>query len=77
MGMSRRVFSREFNVAAVNELKSGKTRGFCSSTIGSERKHSSPLAGELDKHPTKAFQGTANEMLDDIAARELCHPDLL
>lgn len=65
MVMSRRVFTREFKVAAVNELKSGKPLGFVArrleisvNTLGRWRR-------ELEEHPSKAFPGRGKRMLEE------------
>ena len=65
MGMSRRVFTREFKVAAVNELKSGKPLGFVARRLEISVNTLARWRRELDKHPTKAFSGHGKRMLDD------------
>ncbi len=65
MGMSRRVFTREFKVAAVNELKSGKPVGLVARRLEISANTLGRWRRELDKHPTKAFSGHGKRMLDD------------
>jgi transposase-like protein len=65
MGMSRRVFTREFKVAAVNELKSGKPLGFVARRLEVSANTLARWRRELDKHPTKAFSGHGKRMLDE------------
>ena len=65
MGMSRRVFTREFKVAAVSELKSGKPLGFVARRLEISVNTLARWRRELDKHPTKAFSGHGKRMLDD------------
>lgn len=65
MGKSRRVFTREFKVAAVNELKSGKPIGFVARRLEVSANTLGRWRRELDKHPTKAFSGQGKRMLDE------------
>ena len=65
MGMSRRVFTREFKVAAVSELKSGKPLGVVARRLEVSSKTVARWRREFDKHPTKAFSGQGKRMLDD------------
>ena len=65
MGMSRRVFTREFKVAAVNELRSGKPLGFVARRLEVSANTLSRWRRELDEHPTKAFAGHGKRMLED------------
>src|SRR5215813_13900339 len=65
MGISRRVFTREFKIAAVNELKSGKPLGFVARRLEISANTLACWRRELDKHPTKAFSGHGKRMLDE------------
>ena len=71
MGMSRRVFTRDFKVAAVNELKSGKTLGFVARRLEVSSNTLNRWRRELDKQPTKAFSGHGKKMLAESREGEL------
>jgi transposase len=68
MGKSRRVFTREFKVAAVNELKSGKPLAYVARRLEVNPNMLDRWRRELKKNPTKAFSGNGNRML--AASRE-------
>jgi len=68
MGKSRRVFTREFKVAAVNELKSGKSLGYVARRLEVNPNMLDRWRRELKKNPTKAFSGSGNRMV--AASRE-------
>lgn len=65
MEMSRRVFTREFKVGAVNELKSGKPLAFVARRLEISANTLARWRREFDKHPTKAFSGHGKRMLDE------------
>lgn len=71
MGMSRRVFTRDFKVAAVNELKTGKTLGFVARRLEVSSNTLNRWRRELDKQPTKAFSGHGKRMLAESREAEL------
>lgn len=71
MGMSRRVFTRDFKVAAVNELKSGKTLGLVARRLEVSSNTLNRWRRELEKQPTKAFSGQGKRMLADSREAEL------
>ena len=71
MGMSRRVFTGDFKVAAVNELKSGKTLGFVARRLEVSSNTLNRWRRELEKQPTKAFIGHGKRMLADSREAEL------
>ena len=68
MGKSRRVFTREFKVAAVSELKSGKPLSYVARRLEVNPNTLDRWRRELKKQPTKAFSGNGNRML--AASRE-------
>src|SRR6267378_3179272 len=63
MGKPRRVFTREFKVAAVSELKSGKPIGYVARRLEVSPNTLDRWRRELKKNPTKAFSGNGNRML--------------
>jgi transposase len=71
MGMSRRVFTRDFKVAAVNEVKSGKTLGFVARRLEVSANTLSRWRRELEEQPTKAFSGHGKRMLVDSREAQL------
>jgi transposase-like protein len=71
MGMSRRVFTRDFKLAAVNELKSGKPLGFVARRLEVSANTLSRWRREVEKQPTKAFSGQGKRMLAESTEAEL------
>ena len=71
MEMSRRVFTRDFKLGAVNELKSGKPLGFVARRLEVSANTLSRWRRELEKQPTKAFSGHGKRMLADSRQAEL------
>ena len=71
MGKSRRVFTREFKVAAVKELDSGKTLGYVARHLQVNPNTLHRWRQELKKQPTKAFSGHGKRMLADSREAEL------
>lgn len=71
MEMSRRVFTREFKQAAVNELKSGKPLGFVARRLEVSANTLSRWRREFEKQPTKAFSGRGKRMLAESREAEL------
>jgi transposase-like protein len=63
MGKPRRVFTREFKVAAVSELKSGKPIGSVARRLEVSPNTLDRWRRELKKNPSKAFSGNGNRML--------------
>lgn len=57
MGKSRRVFTRDFKVAAVKELESGKTLGYVARRLEVNPNTLHRWRRELRTQPTKAFSG--------------------
>jgi transposase len=71
MGKSRRVFTGEFKVAAVNELKSGKALGSVARRLEVSPNTLHRWRRELKKQPTKAFSGLGKRMLAETREGEL------
>ena len=63
MGMSRRVFTREFKLAAVKELESGKQLGHVARRLEVSPNTLHRWRREFKKQPTKAFAGHGKRML--------------
>lgn len=57
MGLVRRAFTREFKMAAIKELESGKTVGVVARRLEVSRTVLYRWYREYRKHPTKAFSG--------------------
>lgn len=57
MGLSRRVFTREFKLAAIREIDSGKAVGTVARRLEVSRHVLYRWYREFKKHPTKAFSG--------------------
>lgn len=68
---SRRVFTREFKLAAVKELESGKPAGYVSRQLEINANVLHRWRRELSKHPTKAFSGHGNKLLAESKEAEL------
>ena len=71
MVKSRRVFTREFKLAAVKELESGKAAGIVARRL---EVHASVLhrwAREFKTQPTKAFSGQGRRVLAESREAEL------
>jgi len=68
---SRRKFTREFKVAAVKELESGKPAGLVARRLEVNPNILHRWRRELSKNPTKAFSGLGKKMLADSREAEL------
>jgi transposase len=68
---SRRKFTREFKLAAVKEVKSGKPAGLVARRLEVNVNILHRWRRELSKNPTKAFSGLGNKMLADSREAEL------
>ncbi|HKV42264.1 MAG TPA: transposase [Blastocatellia bacterium] len=68
---SRRVFTREFKVAAVKELDSGKAPAYVARRLGVHLNVLYRWRREFIKNPAKAFSGNGKKMLDDSHEAEL------
>jgi transposase len=71
MGKSRRVFTRDFKLAAIKELDSGKPVGFVARRLEVNPNTLHRWRRELRKQPTKAFSGQGKRMLADSREAEL------
>jgi transposase-like protein len=70
-GTSRRIFTREFKVAAVKELESGKPAGYVARRLEIKPNLLHRWRQELKKQPAKAFSGQGKRMLADSREAEL------
>lgn len=69
--MSRRVFTREFKLAAIKELESGKSVGYVARRLEVSREALYRWRREFKEQPTKAFPGQGKQMLADSREAEL------
>jgi transposase len=70
-GTSRRIFTREFKVAAVKELESGKPAGYVARRLEIKPNLLHRWRQELKKQPTKAFSGQGKPVLGESREGEL------
>jgi len=70
-GKSRRIFTREFKVAAVKELESGKPAGYVARRLEIKPNLLHRWRQELKKQPTKAFSGQGKPVLGESREAEL------
>ena len=71
MGISRRVFTREFKLAAVKELESGKPLAYVARRLEINPNVLHRWGREFNKQPTKAFSGKGKRMLVESREAEL------
>jgi|SRR5499433_366777 len=71
MSMSRRVFTREFKVAAVKELESGKPLAYVARRLEINPNVLHRWRREFQEQPTKAFSGRGKRMLVESREAEL------
>src|SRR6266487_2759576 len=71
MGISRRVFTREFKLAAVKELESGKPLAYVARRLEINPNVLHRWGREVNKQPTKAFSGKGKRMLVESREAEL------
>ena len=71
MGMSRRVFTREFKLAAIRELESGKSAGLLARRLEVTRDTLYRWRREFKEQPTRAFSGHGKQILTDSREAEL------
>jgi transposase len=71
MGMSRRVFTREFKLAAIKELESGKSAGYVARQLEVSREALYRWRREFKDQPTKAFSGNGKKVLSESREAEL------
>ena len=70
MVMSRRVFTREFKLAALKELESGKSVGYVARRLEVNPNLLYRWRREFKEQPTAAFSGQGKQMLAE--SRESC-----
>lgn len=71
MSISRRVFTREFKLAAIKELESGKSVAYVARRLEINPNLLHRWRQQFDKHPTKAFSGKGKRMLAESREAEL------
>ena len=71
MGMSRRVFTRDFKLAAVKEVESGKPLGYVARRLEVSRDTLHRWRREFKQQPSKAFSGHGKRMLAESREGEL------
>lgn len=74
MVKSRRVFTREFKLAAVRELESGKPLGYVARQLEVSPNTLHRWRRELKAQPTKAFSGPRAQALELLfqSTRQIC-----
>ena len=68
---NRRIFTREFKVAAIKQLDSGKATGYVARRLEVNPNTLHRWRREFNKQPTKAFSGQGRRMLADGREAEL------
>ena len=71
MSISRRMFTREFKLAAIKELDSGKPLGYVARRLEINPNTLHRWQREFKKQPTKAFSGHGRRMLAESREAEL------
>src|SRR6266545_2653701 len=71
MVKSRRVFTREFKLAAVKELESGKPLGYVARRLEVNANTLQRWRREFKAQPTKAFSGQGKRLLAESQEAEL------
>jgi transposase len=71
MGKSRRVFTREFKLAAVKEVESGKPSSFVARQLEVSANTLHRWHREFKNQPTKAFSGHGKRMLAESREAQL------
>ena len=71
MGKSRRMFTREFKVAAIKELESGKTLGYVARRLEVNPNTLHRWRREFKEQPSKAFSGQGKRLLVESREAEL------
>ena len=71
MVMSRRVFTREFKLAALKELESGKSVGYVARRLEVNPNLLYRWRREFKEQPTAAFSGQGKQMLAESREAEL------
>jgi transposase-like protein len=71
MKVRRRVFTREFKLAAIKELDSGKTTGYVGRRLEIDTKTLRRWRREFKREPATAFVGHGNRLLANSREAEL------
>ena len=71
MSMSRRVFTREFKLAAIKELESGKPLGYVARRLEVNPNTVHRWQREFKNQPIKAFSGKGKRMVVESREAEL------
>lgn len=71
MGKSRRMFTREFKLAAVKELEAGKPLGYVARQLEVNPNMLQRWRREFKEQPTKAFSGQGRRILAESREAEL------
>jgi transposase-like protein len=71
MVKSRRVFTREFKLAAIKELESGKPLGLVSRQVGSQCEHTASLAPRIQRTTYESVSGQGRRVLAESHEAEL------
>ena len=71
MGKSRRVFTREFKLAAVKEVEAGKPLSYVARQLEISANTLHRWHREFKSHPTQAFSGHGKRMLAKSCEAEL------
>jgi transposase-like protein len=71
MGKSRRIFTREFKLAAIKEVESGKPLSYVARQLEFSANTPHRWHRELKSHPTQAFSGHGKRMFAESRESEL------
>jgi transposase len=71
MGKSRRIFTREFKLAAIKEVEVGKPLSFVARQLEVSSNTLHRWQREFKNHPTKAFSGQGKRMLTESREGQL------
>ena len=71
MGISRRIFTREFKLAAVKEVESGKSVAYVARRLEINPNLLHRWRQDLKKNPSAAFSGNGKRMLAESREAEL------
>lgn len=71
MGKSRRIFTREFKLAAIREVESGKALSYVARQLEINANILHRWHREFQEHPTKAFSGHGNRILAESRESQL------
>ena len=71
MNGERRTFTKEFKLAAVREVASGKSSGFVARRLEIDQRMLNRWRRELSRHPKKAFSGHGRRIVSESREAEL------